>query len=37
MEKMEVENFVTKFLVMNFDLKLRAVDGSLQTIFFLIL
>jgi len=37
MEIKEVENFVTKFLVPNFDLKLRAVDAKLQANFFLIL
>jgi len=37
MEKIEVENFVTNFLAPDFDLKLWAVDATLQTIFFLIL
>jgi len=34
MEKIEVEIFVTKFFSSEFDLKLQAVDATLQTIFF---
>jgi len=37
MEKIEVEIFVTKFFSSEFDLKLQAVDATLQTIFFIIL